>query len=230
MTGSWDNLHGAVGLGQFQDPPPEITNTPGPLVEPVREAIAPVHGGAVRAGEIQPRSATQGIAGPLFAPVSVLDSDPVILTGDAALTPAARFAIPAAKVALRTAPLARNWEVFPAAHAPHSPELQPSLEPRRIWNRVALGLPECELGKSAVRPAAPAIAVDLQQPRFSDAVPSDDRDPATGSPAALSNQGLPIERERHMEQELYNPGAAIQRARHIGPKLRVPLPTVPRVR
>ena len=230
MTGSWDNLHGAVGLGQFQDPPPAITNTPDPLVEPVREPVAPVHSGAVRAGEIQPQSATPTITGPLFAPVSVLGSEPVILIGDTALAPAARFAIPAGKVALRSASLAPNWHVFPAVHAPYSPELQPSLEPRRIWNRVALSLPECKLGKSAVRPMAPDVATDLQQPHSSVAVPPQDRDPARSSPAALHNQGLPIERGRHIEQEPYKPAAAIRATRHIGPKLRVPLPTVPRVR
>lgn len=230
MAGSWQTLHEAVELRSLQLPCPAIKEVPGPLIEEEVRSLASAQARAIPAGGVRLQVATSAVGPQPCRPVSVLDDCPIIVAADTPLTPSARFDLPGMAVVLERAHVQHTCKIYRADYTPPDTELQPGAEPRRIWNRAGLELPDCLPGKAAIRTDHSKLYCDRSEPQDSVFVSAEERRPRTGPLHRIVAEGLSRSPELALKQNHFAPATAIQDLRHIGPRLTVPPPPLPRVR
>ncbi len=122
-----------------------------------------------------------------------------------------------------------EWTARQATVTPPDPELQRSTEPRRIWNRVYLGLTLAELGKTGARATAGIQNTNLLRPVSSGLLPDPDRHPVGARPVQRDAMGFPMPHEITLELARYMPPGAIQAPLQIGPRSKVTMPSLPKM-
>jgi hypothetical protein len=217
-----------MGLERIQPVHPAIPAPEGLVFEEERQTVAPVPRTALRAGGMLLQSATSAIRPDIRKPDFPRGRCPDTVLGERSAGPD--------DLNLRTLscglPLGKrqeDWIASRATHNPPDPELQRSTEPRRIWNRVYLGLALAQLGKTAARATTVIQNTNLLRPPNSGLLPEPDRQPVGARPVQREAMGFPIPHEMTLELARYMPPVAIHAPLQIGPRSKVTMPSMPKM-
>jgi hypothetical protein len=225
--GSWQGVHPAMGLGEIQPVHPAIPVPDGLVFEEERETVAPQPGTALRAGGMRLQSATPEIRPDIRKPDLPRGGCPETVLGERSAGPPDDLDMRTLACGLPLGKRQEEWNAQQATHIPPDPELQRSTEPRRIWNRVYLGLTLAELGKSVARATAGIQNTNLLRPVSSGLLPDPDRRPVGARPVQREAMGFPIPHEMTLELARYIPPPAIHAPLQIGPRAKVSMPSLP---
>lgn len=226
---SWQGVHPAMGLGEIQTVHPAIPAPEGLVFEEERETVGPVPGTALRAGGMHLQSATPDIRPDIRKPDFQRGGCPETVLGERSSSFPDDLELHSLSCGLALEKHQDEWSVLRVTHTPPDPELQRSTEPRRIWNRVYLGLTLAELGKTGARATAGIQNLDRLRPVSSGLLPDPDRHPAGARPVQREATGLPMPIEMTLELAHYTPPGAIHDSLQIGPRSKVTMPAISRM-
>ena len=229
VMASWQSVHPAMGLGDIQPAHPAIPEPEGLVFDEERGTVAPDPRTALHAGGMRLQSATAAITPGVRKPDCVLNRCPVPVLGEQSAGPSDELDLGALNCRLPIGKRQYVWNVCEAVHAPQNPELQRSAEPRRIWNRVYLGLTLAQLAKTGVQTSIEIQNPNLLQPETSRLLQEPDLQPIGAFPIQREALGFPIPHEMTLELTQYMPPPAIQDPLQIGLRSKVTLPSVPRL-
>jgi len=227
--GSWQGVHPAMGLGEIQALHPAIPAPEGLVFEEERATVAPHPQTALRAGGMHLQSATSAIKPDVRKPACPLGRCPDTVLGERAAGPPDDLDIRALTCCLPLGKRQEEWTAQRATHTAPDPDPQRSTEPRRIWNRVYLGLTLAQLGKTGVRATAGIQNANPLRPASSGLLPDPDRHPVGAKPLQREALGFPIPHEMTLELARYMPPPAIHAPLQIGLRAKLTMPSLPKM-
>ena len=229
MAGSWHSVTSAVELGHLQVPGKAVTDPPGPVLDDSQEIVVPAYKGGFLIGSMGPENARLGFAAKVQRVLPSVEIPNTVVLDDSALSPNAGAGVPSLGVSLGSARFRCTLQAQHPEGIAHIPELQPSGEPKRIWNRVSLGLLDCGLDQSGIHRVAVTLRAEQSKPEECRLVP-EIPDPNMRTIEGFSPEGLPTERHTALRHTHYAPAGTLLDSRPVAPRLRVPLPSPPRMR
>jgi hypothetical protein len=229
MEANWESMIAAVELGHVHAPASTAAEPSGPVPGDSRELVVPSYKGSIIARSMGPERATAGPLPKVRWASSTVDSDHTIVLDDSALSPHSRVELPSLGVVLGSARFQCTWQAHRPQGIAHLFELQLSGEPKRIWSKVSLGLLDCALDQPGIHSMAGELRVEHSEPEVCNLVP-EIPGPNMQVVDRLSPEGLPAEGHTALKHTHYPPAATHMESRPVAPRLRVPLPSPPRMR
>jgi hypothetical protein len=229
MEASWESVISAVELGHLHAPDTAVIDPSGPVPGDSQEVVVPSYKGSIFAGTMGPENATPGPVPNLQRGLLVVENSNPIVVDDSALGPHSVMELPSLSVILGSA---RFQCILQAQHPQgiaHLSELQLGTEPKRIWNRISLALLDCALDRPNIRSVSAAVETAHSKPEMGKLAP-DIPEPNTRIVEPLSPEGLPAKPHSPLRHAHHSPAAALVERRPVAPRLRVPLPSPPRMR
>lgn len=229
MEASWESLISAVELGHLHAPGSVVTGPSAPVPGDSQEAVVPSYKGSTFAGSMGPENATPGPLPNLQRVLPDVENSHTIAVDDAALCPRSGVELPFLGVILGSARFQCTLQAQHPEDVAQLSELQLSAEPKRIWNRVSLALLDCALDQPGTCPVAVRLETKHSKPEVCKLAP-EIPDPNMTMVDRLTPEGLPAEPHTSLRHAYYPPAATLVERRPVAPRLRVPLPSPPRMR